>query len=84
MERVTRVADDPLTAALELAHEIAANSPDAVRAAKRLYEQAWAASPADALRLESELQAALIGSPNQIAAVTAGMTKQPAAFAEPT
>jgi enoyl-CoA hydratase/carnithine racemase len=33
---VTRVADDPHAAALALAHEIAARSPDAVRAAKRL------------------------------------------------
>ena len=38
---VTRVAPDPLAAARELAAEIAARSPDAVRAAKRLYEEAW-------------------------------------------
>src|SRR4051795_3909894 len=31
---VTRVADDPLAAALELAEQIAARSPDAIRAAK--------------------------------------------------
>jgi hypothetical protein len=29
------------------------------------------------------LQQALIGSPNQIAAVTAGMAKQPAEFTDP-
>jgi enoyl-CoA hydratase/carnithine racemase len=80
---VTRVADDPLAAALELAREIAAKSPDAVRSAKRLYNEAWNASPADALKLESELQTRLLGSPNQVAAVTAGMTKQPAAFEDP-
>ena len=33
--------------------------------------------------LEAEIQRALIGSPNQLAAVTAGMTKQPAEFADP-
>ena len=38
---VTRVADDPLAAARELAAEIAGRSPDAVRAAKRLYDEAW-------------------------------------------
>ncbi len=38
---VTRVADDPLAAARELAAEIAARSPDAVRAAKRLYDESW-------------------------------------------
>src|SRR3954454_13650247 len=35
---VTRVADDPLAAALELAEQIAARSPDAIRAAKHLYD----------------------------------------------
>lgn len=80
---VTKLADDPLAAALELAREIASKSPDAVRSAKRLYDEAWAATAAEALKLESELQTALIGSPNQIAAVTAGMTKQPAAFEDP-
>src|SRR5437764_7462301 len=38
---VTRVAEDPLAAAVELAREIAGRSPDAVRAAKRLYDTSW-------------------------------------------
>lgn len=80
---VTHVADDPLAAATDLAREIAARSPDAIRAAKRLYAEAWHAPAGEALMLESVLQQALIGSPNQIAAVTAGMTKQPAAFVDP-
>jgi hypothetical protein len=33
--------------------------------------------------LETELQRALIGSPNQLAAVTAGMSRQPAEFEDP-
>lgn len=37
----TRAADDPLAEALALADEIAARSPDAVRAAKRLYNETW-------------------------------------------
>ena len=36
---VTRLAEDPLAAARELASEIAQRSPDAVRAAKRLYRR---------------------------------------------
>lgn len=80
---VTRVADDPLAAALELAREIAARSPDAVRSAKRLYDESWAASPEEALRLETELQVKLIGSPNQLAAVQAGLAKEPAVFQDP-
>ena len=35
---VTRNSDDPLASALGLAEEIAQKSPDAVRAAKRLYD----------------------------------------------
>jgi enoyl-CoA hydratase/carnithine racemase len=80
---VTRVADDPLTAARELAAEIASKSPHAVRAAKRLYDEAWTASAADALKLETELQVSLIGSPNQIAALTAGATGDQPVFADP-
>lgn len=81
---VTRTADDPLAAAQELAREIAGRSPDAVRAAKRLYEETWnGADPVAALKLETDLQVGLLGSPNQIAAVTAGMTKQPGEFTDP-
>ncbi|HLY48511.1 MAG TPA: crotonase/enoyl-CoA hydratase family protein [Solirubrobacteraceae bacterium] len=80
---VTRVSEEPLSAALELAKEIANRSPDAVRGAKRLFDQSWNA-PADVgLRLEAETQRKLIGSPNQIAAVTAGLTKQAPAFVDP-
>jgi enoyl-CoA hydratase/carnithine racemase len=80
---VTRCADDPLRAALELAGEIASRSPDAVRAAKRLFDEAWTGSPEETLALEAALQEKLIGSPNQIAAVTSGFTKQPAEFIDP-
>jgi enoyl-CoA hydratase/carnithine racemase len=81
---VTRVAADPLAAAQELAEEIAGRSPDAVRAAKRLYGETWPAPAGGALELETELQTALMGSPNQIAAVVAGMSGEPAQFTDPT
>jgi enoyl-CoA hydratase/carnithine racemase len=80
---VTRCAEDPLAAALDLAREIASRSPDAVRAAKRLFNEGWTGSPEETLGLEAALQEKLIGSPNQIAAVTAGFTKQPAEFLDP-
>jgi enoyl-CoA hydratase/carnithine racemase len=80
---VTRCADDPLTAAQDLAAEIASRSPHAVRSAKRLYDVAWTASADETLALEAALQKELVGSPNQIAAVTAGFTKQPAEFVDP-
>jgi enoyl-CoA hydratase/carnithine racemase len=80
---VTHVADDPLAAARALAADIAGRSPDAIRAGKRLLNEAWLAAPQEALLLESELQTTLIGAPNQLAAVTAGITKEPAEFADP-
>ena len=81
---VTRIVEDPLSAALALADEIAQKSPDAVRAAKRLYDETWASSdPAAALMLESELQTGLIGKPNQIAAVMAGMSGEKPVFVDP-
>jgi enoyl-CoA hydratase/carnithine racemase len=80
---VTRVADDPLAAARELAAEIAGRSPDAVRAAKRLYESTWPAPARGALELETELQRALMGSPNQLEAVRSGMAREPANFTDP-
>lgn len=80
---VTHLAEDPLPAARDLAREIARRSPDAVRGAKRLFEQAWTAPPEQTLALEAEIQLGLVGSPNQLAAVTAGMSKQPAEFVDP-
>jgi enoyl-CoA hydratase/carnithine racemase len=81
---VTRNSDDPLASALALADEIVQKSPDAVRAAKRLYDQTWLSDDAAAaLRLESELQAGLIGKPNQVAAVVAGMSGEKPVFVDP-
>src|ERR1700729_2939419 len=80
---VTRVADDPLAAARELAAEIAERSPDAVRAAKRLFDSGWTGSADETLALEAELQRGLIGSPNQLAAVVAGLRKQTPEFVDP-
>jgi enoyl-CoA hydratase/carnithine racemase len=80
---VTRVAADPLAEARSLAAEIAGRSPDAVRAAKRLYEECWPSAGRDGLSLESELQFDLIGSPNQMAAVVAGVTGEAGEFTDP-
>jgi enoyl-CoA hydratase/carnithine racemase len=80
---VTRLSDDPLAQAQELAGEIAKRSPDAVRGAKRLLTEAWNAPGHEGLRLEADIQRRLIGSPNQIAAVTAGLTRQPPQFVDP-
>jgi enoyl-CoA hydratase/carnithine racemase len=80
---VTRLAEDPHAAANNLALEIAARSPDAIRAAKRLWRDAWSDTPEGALAREAELQRKLIFSPNQLAAVAAGRSGEPAQFIDP-
>ncbi|MGI5163134.1 crotonase/enoyl-CoA hydratase family protein [Spirillospora sp. CA-253888] len=80
----TRTADDPRAAALELAREIAANSPDAVRAAKRLLNRAADGGDlAGQFLEESRALAELRGSPNQTEAVRASFEKRPPAFTDP-
>lgn len=73
---VTRVVQDPRNAALEAAREIAAKNPDAIRAAKRMYNALPLASDADALMMESREQTALGGSANQIEAVMSQLQKR--------
>ena len=73
---VTAIAADPQASAMELAETIAAQSPDATRAAKRLLNEAWTGSVADGLRLEATLQAGLIGGANQMEAVKANLEKR--------
>jgi enoyl-CoA hydratase/carnithine racemase len=66
---VTRCVDDPMAEAERMAEEIIGRSPDAIGAAKRLYQKNWVyASEEDALRYEMELQKTLLGSWNQMAA----------------
>ncbi|AKJ27126.1 crotonase/enoyl-CoA hydratase family protein [Caldimonas brevitalea] len=72
----TRVAADPLAQARELAAQIAALSPDAIRAAKRLLNGASPVNASEVLLAEAREQQALIGSPNQREAALAGLEKR--------
>ncbi|MGP1351726.1 MAG: crotonase/enoyl-CoA hydratase family protein [Parasphingopyxis sp.] len=76
----TKLSDDPHADAMELAHEIASKSPDAVRANKRLLNMSRDQHAAEILLEESREQAGVIGKPNQIEAVMAGMAKRPGNF----
>lgn len=79
---VTRVVEEPLAVALEMAREIAGKSPDAIRYGKKLLEESWHADPATGLGLEATLQSELIGSPNQLEAVKANFEERPPKFAD--
>lgn len=80
---VTAVKDDPLDAATRLAQEIAARSPDAIRAIKRLFNESWLDAYPDSLRREADLQLTLLGSPNQAEAVMANLHKRNPDFRDP-
>ena len=78
----TSLHADPIAAARATAKVIAARSPDAVRATKRLLNAAADADSAAILLAESKEQAKLIGSPNQVEAVRAGVEGRPGRFAD--
>ena len=77
---VTRVVADPRAAAFETAHEIAAKSPDAIRAAKRLLNLAVTTDAKTGLIAESVEQQKLIGAPNQVEAVMSNLQKRAANY----
>jgi enoyl-CoA hydratase/carnithine racemase len=80
---VTRVTEEPRSAALALAHEIATKSPDAIRSGKQLLDRCAQLSCEEGLRLEEQLQRNLIGSANQVEAVQANMQKRAPVFRDP-
>ena len=70
---LTRLVSKPLLAANNMAEEIAGRNPDAIRAAKRLYTEAWTTPPDHGLGLEADLQRSLLGTANQMEAAMANM-----------
>jgi enoyl-CoA hydratase/carnithine racemase len=68
----TGVGDDPHAAALELAEQIIARSPDSVAATKRLVLATRRGSVREAFRLERRLQSRMFKSPNTKIARRAG------------
>jgi enoyl-CoA hydratase/carnithine racemase len=79
----THLSESPHADAMQLAREIAAMSPDAVRSAKRLFNETGLGSVQDGFILESELQKQLVGSPNQVEAVRANLEKRAPVFKDP-
>lgn len=79
----TRVCADPLAEALQMAHDIAQKSPDAIRAGKRLLNGSASQTAAELLMAESVEQKALIGSANQAEAVKANMERRAPHFSAP-
>jgi enoyl-CoA hydratase/carnithine racemase len=78
----TRVSDAPLDDALVLAHEIAGKSPQAVRGAKTLLNLAGTVSLEKGFKEEERTIRGLIGTPNQVEAVTAYFEKRAPNFTD--
>ena len=79
----TYLSDDPRQAAMAMAADIAARSPDAIRYDKKLLDASGLVDLATGLRLEAELQGALLGSPNQVETVRANMEKRKPRYRDP-
>lgn len=77
---VTELADDPVAAAEDLARELATRSPDALAAAKRLFDRSWTASPRRTFARERLEQAYLLLAANTKAARTAAFAKATPAY----
>jgi len=76
----TRVADDPIAAARDLAAELVGKSPDALRQGKRLLNLSGSRTPAEQFLDERETMGSLIGSPNQVEATMAYFEQRPPRF----
>src|ERR1700730_5562157 len=78
----TRVSEHPLDDALALAREIAGRSPQAVKGAKALLNQAGLVTLAEGFLAESRTIGPLIGSPNQVEATMAYFEERDPRFAD--
>ena len=83
MGLVTRICEKPYEEAMALAGEIASNNPHAVRAAKKVLNEAWHGDSARGLMMESEMISKLMGSPNQLEAIAANFAKRVPIFQDP-
>jgi enoyl-CoA hydratase/carnithine racemase len=79
----TELSERPLEDAFEFARTVAARSPDAVRAAKKLLNESALVPLAEGLANEMSASAGLMGRPNQIEAVMAKLQKRAPDFADP-
>lgn len=79
----TRVSEEPREAALALAREIAGKNPHAIRGIKALANAAGTRPLADSFRDETRRMVELLGSANQLEAVTAELEGRPPNFVDP-
>jgi enoyl-CoA hydratase/carnithine racemase len=79
----TRVSTTPYDDAIALAREMAANSPDAVRGSKELFNLLFADGAVQQFADERRVIGGLVGTPNQVECVMASFEKRPPVFTDP-
>jgi enoyl-CoA hydratase/carnithine racemase len=79
---VTRLSENPYDDAMQLAREIAARSPGAVRGSKALFNRMFTEGAAEQFAEERRIIGDQIGSPNQIEAIKSNMERRPADFVD--
>jgi enoyl-CoA hydratase/carnithine racemase len=79
----TRASDTPLDDALALARDIATKNPHAIRGIKRLLEQSGRVPLAQQYADEREVIGSIVGTPNQVEAVTSYFDEREPTFADP-
>jgi enoyl-CoA hydratase/carnithine racemase len=79
---ITRITEEARAEAMNIARDVAGKSPHAIRAAKRLLNEACTAQPEAGLIAEAREQEALVGSANQIEAIRSNMQKRAPGFME--
>lgn len=72
---ISRVSQDPVAEATELAQTIATKSPDAIAATKYLFKKTWKKDTRGALLWERLTQLRLLGRKNQRIAMANGLSK---------
>ena len=72
----TMLSEEPREQALAMAREIAGKNPDAIVAAKKIFNSSADLSDAELLMQESVLQDNIIRTPNQVEAVLSTMEKR--------
>ncbi|KCZ54338.1 hypothetical protein HY29_14405 [Hyphomonas beringensis] len=78
----THVSDTPYEDAMALARQFAQKNPDAMKASKRLFNIMQDATDAELLQAESDEQARIMRTPNQMEAVMSQMQKRKPEFTD--
>ena len=70
---ITKIVDDPMQAAIDLAIELKERSPDALMYGKKLFNETWLSGVGESLRKETDYQNAITGKMNQLSAAGSNM-----------